>query len=40
MRPDQLRQALADISASIDRAVAKLPEHQAFLDDYCPAGEG
>ena len=37
MRPEQLRQALADIKASIDRAVAKLPEHQAFLDGFCPA---
>ena len=40
MRPDQLRDALGNIKANIDRAVAKLPEHQAFLASWCPPSDG
>ena len=36
MRPDQLRDALTRLAANIRAAVAKLPQHQAFLDSYCP----
>ncbi|WP_168073068.1 tryptophan halogenase family protein [Caulobacter sp. SSI4214] len=35
MPPAQLKQALDDLKANIARAVARLPPHQAFLDDYC-----
>jgi tryptophan halogenase len=35
MPPEQLRGALADLSANIARAVGGLPSHQAFLDRYC-----
>ena len=33
---DQLRQALTDLKTNIDGAVARLPTHQTFLEDYCP----
>ncbi|WP_421731422.1 tryptophan halogenase family protein [Brevundimonas sp.] len=33
---DQLRQALTDLKTNIDRAVSRLPTHQAFIQDYCP----
>jgi tryptophan halogenase len=40
MSPEQLRGALASIAGQIDAAVARLPAHQAFLDEFCrPAGE-
>jgi len=32
---ERLGTALGDIKANIEKAVAKLPEHQAFLDGYC-----
>ena len=35
MRSEQLRDALAGLAGNIDAAVAKLPQHQAFLDSYC-----
>ena len=35
MPTDQLAGALADLKANIDRAVARLPQHQAFVDGYC-----
>jgi tryptophan halogenase len=35
MRPEQLREALARMAANIDAAVARLPQHQAFLDGFC-----
>jgi tryptophan halogenase len=35
MPPEQLRGALADLSANIARAVSGLPSHQAFLQRYC-----
>jgi tryptophan halogenase len=38
MRPEQLRGGLDNIRANIEQAVAKLPDHQAFLDGYCPKG--
>jgi len=34
----QLRDALANMAKNIDSAVAKLPQHQAFLDGFCGAG--
>jgi tryptophan halogenase len=37
MRPEQLREALSGITANIQAAVAKLPEHQALLDGYYAA---
>ena len=37
MPPAQLRQALSDLKSNIDGAVARLPQHQAFLDSYCGA---
>lgn len=40
MRPEQLRDALGNMKANIDRAVAKLPEHQAFLASWCPPSDG
>jgi tryptophan halogenase len=33
----QLRQALTDLKGNIDKAVAQMPQHQAFLDSYCGA---
>ncbi|WP_305098532.1 tryptophan halogenase family protein [Croceibacterium aestuarii] len=40
MRPEQLSAALANIAANIDAAVARLPQHQTFLDRFCghPSG--
>ncbi len=37
----QLAKALGDLKANVDQAVAGLPKHQAFLDQYCrePAPE-
>lgn len=35
MPPQQLKQALDDLKRNIAGAVARLPGHQAFLDDYC-----
>jgi tryptophan halogenase len=35
MPADQLARALGDIRTNIGAAVAKLPQHQAFLDRYC-----
>lgn len=32
---DRLGEALGDIKANIAKAVAKLPQHQEFLDGYC-----
>jgi tryptophan halogenase len=32
---EQLAKALTDLKGSIDRAVATLPDHQAFVDEYC-----
>jgi tryptophan halogenase len=37
MRPEQLRDALSRITANIQAAVAKLPEHQALLDGHYAA---
>jgi tryptophan halogenase len=36
MPPAQLKQALEDLKGNIDRAVGKMPSHQAFVDHYCP----
>ncbi|KQS55376.1 tryptophan halogenase [Brevundimonas sp. Leaf363] len=35
MPTDQLAGALADLKSNIDRAVDRLPTHQAFVDSYC-----
>ena len=35
MPPQQLKQALDDLKRNIAGAVARLPQHQAFLDAYC-----
>jgi len=35
MPPQQLKQALDDLKRNISGAVARLPQHQAFLDAYC-----
>ena len=40
MAPEQLRDALANMKRNIDSAVAQLPQHQAFLDSFCPATGG
>jgi tryptophan halogenase len=29
---------LGGIKERVDRTVAQLPSHQAFIDQYCPAG--
>ncbi|WP_380787011.1 tryptophan halogenase family protein [Sphingomonas sp. R86521] len=38
MPREQLGRALGDIKRNITAAVAKLPQHQAFLDRYCASG--
>ena len=35
MPPQQLKAALEDLKRNIDGMVARLPQHQAFLDRYC-----
>jgi tryptophan halogenase len=35
MAPGRLRDTLADIRTRVDRRVASMPSHQAFIDDYC-----
>jgi len=35
MPPQQLEAALQDLKRNIDGMVARLPQHQAFLDRYC-----
>jgi tryptophan halogenase len=35
--PEELRQALTNLKGNISKAVAGLPRHQDFLDQYCPA---
>jgi tryptophan halogenase len=37
MPPGQLRHTLADLKANIAGTVAKMPNHQTFLDQYCAA---
>ena len=39
MGPDDLRGALGALKASIGNAVARMPSHQEFLAQYCPAGD-
>lgn len=38
MGRESLGQALEGLKTNIAKAVARLPEHQEFLDSYCPAG--
>ena len=35
MTTDQLRDALAGLKTNIAGAVARMPRHQDFLDQYC-----
>lgn len=35
MKPHELERFLGDIRQTIDKAIAGLPSHQSFLDDYC-----
>lgn len=35
MKPHELERFLSDIRQTIDKAVADLPSHQTFLDQYC-----
>lgn len=37
MSPDEVRRFLAHISENVNRTVAGLPMHQAYLDSYCKA---
>jgi tryptophan 7-halogenase len=37
MPPEQLKRALDDLSRNIAGAVAQLPQHQAFIERYCPS---
>jgi tryptophan halogenase len=39
MDPAELQSALAALKANIDAAVARMPSHQEFLAQYCPAGD-
>ncbi len=38
MTEDQMRRALGGLKANIDKAVAQMPSHQAFIDQYCGDG--
>ncbi len=35
MAPGRLRDTLAEIKLRVDRRVAEMPSHRAFIDDYC-----
>ncbi len=35
MAPGRLRDTLAEIRTRVDKRVAGMPSHQAFIDDYC-----
>lgn len=35
MKPHELERFLSDIRQTIDKAIADLPSHQTFLDQYC-----
>lgn len=37
MTREQMRRALDGIKSNIDSVVARMPSHQAFIDQYCPA---
>ena len=39
MTQQQRRQALTDLKTNIAKAVAGMPAHQAFLDQYCGEGQ-
>jgi tryptophan halogenase len=38
MREGRLQRTLEDLRQGIERAVSRMPSHQAFLDSYCRAG--
>jgi len=38
MSDEELRTFLASIKSRVDRTVAQLPRHQAYLEQYCDAG--
>jgi tryptophan halogenase len=40
MGAEQMRGALGSIAGQIEAAVAKLPQHQAFLDAFCGPAAG
>jgi len=37
MGDNEFKQFLASLKSSVDNAVEQLPDHQAFIDKYCPA---
>ena len=39
MKPHELDKFLGDIRQTIDKAVANLPSHQTFLDQYCRSSQ-
>lgn len=40
MTREQLQRALEGLKSNIAKAVAKMPPHQAFIDQYCKADKG
>jgi tryptophan halogenase len=39
MGKDELERFLATIKSRVDTAVSKLPEHDAYIDQYCRAAK-
>jgi tryptophan halogenase len=39
MGDQELSGFLADIKANVDRTVAQLPRHQAYVEQYCKASD-
>jgi tryptophan halogenase len=37
MGDEELRRFLGEIKANVDRTVAQLPSHQAYVEQYCKA---
>jgi tryptophan halogenase len=37
MQPGQLQRALSDLKAGIAAQIAKLPDHEQFVQGYAPA---
>jgi tryptophan halogenase len=40
MGDQELTGFLADIKANVERTVAQLPRHQAYVEQYCKASQG
>jgi tryptophan 7-halogenase len=38
MSDAELAAFLNDFKSSVERTVAQLPQHQAYIEQYCPAG--